>query len=192
MNKQKHYYAVSGLVVVGALITYFVLRAVYQLPVAASAEADTIDFVFDVYFGLIAFFFALIMAFLLYSVVVFRREPGDMTDAAHIHGHTGLEIAWTAVPLLIVIGLGAWGTVTLRDLISPNPGEMAVKVIGQQWSWRFEYPEYDDFASAELVLPVDQPVLLEMETEDVLHSFWVPEFRVKQDLVPGQTDSAAF
>jgi cytochrome c oxidase subunit 2 len=70
-------------------------------------------------------------------------------------------------------------------MIQERPDEMVVKVIGRQWSWSFAYPEHEDIVSADLVLPVNQPILLKMTSEDVLHAFWVPEFRVKQDLVPG-------
>ena len=192
MGNTKHLTIVGILVIIASIVTYFVLQAVYQLPLAASTEADILDNMFNVYFGLIAFFFTLIMVFMLYSVVVFRRQPGDDSDGAHIHGHTGLEIAWTIVPTAIVIILAVWGTTTFNQLVSAKEGEMVVSVIGRQWSWSFEYPAQENLASSQLVLPVNQPVLLEMEAEDVLHSFWVPEFRVKQDLVPGRVTTLRF
>ena len=186
MSNRKHIYAVSALVVVGAIVTYFGLTALYKLPVGASTEATTIDQMFGVYFGLIAFWFALIMVFMLYAVVVFKRKPGDTEDAAHIHGNTAVEILWTVVPLILVVALGVWGATTLKALTSEKEGEVIVRVTGQQWSWSFEYPESDNVVSGDLVLPVNQPILLKMRANDVLHSFWVPEFRVKQDLVPGR------
>ncbi|MCP4429004.1 MAG: cytochrome c oxidase subunit II [Chloroflexi bacterium] len=192
MNKQKHLYTVSGLVVIGAIAAYIVLRALYKLPIAASAEAGSIDTMFTVYFGLIAFFFALIMVFMLYAAFVFKREPGDMTDAAHIHGNTTLEIVWTVIPFLIVLGLGIWGMVTFNDLVSAKENEIAINVTGSQWSWNFEYPEHNDVVSPQLYLPINQPVVLKMTATDVLHSFWVPEFRVKQDLVPGYEQELRF
>ncbi len=192
MNKQKHIYAVSGLIVIGSLVTYFVLRAIYKLPKAASAEAGVIDNMFTVYFGLIAFFFALIMVFMLYAVTAFRRQPDDMEDAAHIHGNTTLEIVWTVLPVLLVIGLGIWGMVTFNDLVSAKSDEIVINVTGAQWSWSFEYPEHENVVSPQLLLPVNQPVVLKMNSKDVLHSFWVPEFRVKQDLVPGYEQELRF
>jgi cytochrome c oxidase subunit 2 len=186
MRNRKDLLAATGLVIVVTLILYFVLRAIYQLPVAASDEADRIDVMFRVYFGLIAFMFSLIMVFMVYAVFAFRRQPGDTQDAAHIHGNTTLEILWTILPLALVIGLGVWGTTTLNALNREEANEMVVRVTGQQWSWSFGYPAYGDITSAELVLAVDQPVVLEMTSRDVLHSFWVPEFRVKQDLLPGR------
>ena len=103
-----------------------------------------------------------------------------------------LEIGWTVIPVIIVVGFGFYGMFVLNDVTAARPEEMVVKVTGQQWSWSFEYPEQDDVKSAALVLPVNQPVKLEMESTDVLHSFWVPEFRVKQDLVPGQVTELRF
>ena len=140
------------------------------------------------HFILISFLFALVVVFLLYSVVVFRRRPDEPEDVEgdHFHGHTGLEIVWTIIPLMLVVVFGVWGARLLTDIIAPDEDEITINVVGQQWSWRFEYPEHGDITSDELVLPVHQPVRLEMTSIDVLHSFWVPEFRVKQDLVPGQ------
>ncbi|MCP5095605.1 MAG: cytochrome c oxidase subunit II [Chloroflexi bacterium] len=192
MGNKRHLVNVSVLVVVASVLVYFGLSAFYQLPKKASTEAVIIDNMFNVYFGLIAFFFTLIMVFMLYSVFVFRRKPGDTEDAAHIHGHTGLEIAWTLIPVIIVVTLAIWGTMTFNELVSAKDGEMVIEVVGQQWSWSFAYPEQEDISSAELVLPVNQPVVLEMESTDVIHSFWVPEFRVKQDLVPGQMTTLRF
>lgn len=185
MKYGKHFVAVTVLVAVLFVIVYVLLTAIYQLPVAASAEAVDIDALFDAHFFLISFLFALVVGFMLYSIIAFRRRPGDDSDGDHFHGHTGLEIAWTIVPLGLVIFFGVWGAQLLGDITEAKDNEMVVHVIGQQWSWIFEYPELDDLRSNELVLPVDQPILLEMESLDVLHSFWVPEFRVKQDLVPG-------
>ncbi|MFQ5398159.1 MAG: cytochrome c oxidase subunit II [Anaerolineae bacterium] len=186
MRNRKHLIAVTLIFVVVAALLFVVLSNLYQLPVAASAQAGPIDTMFRAHFIVISVLFSLIMVFVLYSVVVFRRKPGDEEDGPHVHGHTGLEVSWTVLPVILVISFGIWGTTTLNDLVRPDPKEKVVKVFGQQWSWSFEYPDHDSLASAELVLPVNQPILLQMEARDVLHSFWVPEFRVKQDLVPGR------
>ena len=182
----KHLLTVALLVVVGTVITYFVLTAVYQLPAAASEEAGPIDQLFSIHFALISLLFALIVGFMLYSVVVFRRKSED-EQGADFHSHTALEIVWTIVPLVIVIALGIFSAFMLAEITEARPNEMNVEVKGRQWSWVFSYPENEDIGfSSTLVLPVDQTVRLLMTTDDVLHSFWVPEFRVKQDLVPGQ------
>lgn len=187
MGKIKHYIGVLATIIVLTAVVYIGLISIYKLPPAASAQAGPIDTMFSVHFMLISFLFALIMAFMLYSAVFFRRKDGDEEDGPHVHGNTILEIAWTVIPLIIVIAFGIWASTVFADLLRPNPDEMVVKVTGQQWSWTFEYPEQGGFSSNELYLPIDQPILLEMEAADVIHSFWVPEFRVKQDLVPGHT-----
>jgi cytochrome c oxidase subunit 2 len=128
----------------------------------------------------------LILGFILYSVFAFRLKDGDEEDGAHFHSHTVLEVVWTIIPLIVVIVLGIWAAFILGVVTAEEPDEMAVEVAGRQWSWAFSYPDYPDIGvSQELVLPIDRPVRLEMKSDDVLHSFWVPEFRVKQDLLPG-------
>jgi cytochrome c oxidase subunit 2 len=184
MGKFKHPIAVAALTLITAVGLYFLFTWMFTLPEPASAQAGPIDTLFQSHFIMMAILFALIMVIMLYSVAVFRRRPDDTEDGPHIHGNTGLEIAWTVIPTLVVLGFGIYGTVVLSDITSQQDDEMTISVISQQWAWGFEYPEAD-IRSARLVLPVDQPVLLELESRDVLHSFWVPEFRVKQDLVPG-------
>ncbi len=192
MGKYRHFIIVSVLIVLTTLVLkYLVFGPMFRLPVAASAESGPIDTMFEGHFWMISFLFALIMVIMLYTVVVFRRKPGDETDGPHVHGNTTLEIIWTVVPIFAVIGFGVWGAIVLRDLLQAKPNEMVVEVIGKQWEWSFSYPE-QDVSSTQLVLPVGQPIVLEMTSTDVLHSFWVPEFRVKQDLVPGRTTVLRF
>lgn len=181
-----HLLIVAALVVATSVLIYFVLDAIYQLPTAASDEAGPIDQLFDAHFIMIAFLFSLIMVFMVYSVFAFRRKEGDDTDGVHFHGNTTLEIGWTVVPLIIVLGFGVWGAVVLGDVTEVRDNEMVVNVTGVQWAWSFSYPDYEQVGNTpELVLPVNQTIRLRMNSDNVLHSFWVPEFRVKQDLVPG-------
>ncbi len=184
MGKLRHTISVLVLTAITTVGLYFLFEWMFRRPMAASAQAGPIDTMFQSHFIMMALLFALIMVIMLYAVVVFRRRPGDEEDGPHIHGHTGLEIAWTIIPTIVVVGFGIYGTVVLADITKAQDNEMVVSVIGQQWSWSFEYPD-QDVKSNRLVLPVNQPVRLDLESTDVLHSFWVPEFRVKQDLVPG-------
>ena len=184
MGKFKHGISVAVLTLISAVGLYFLFDWMFTRPKAASAQAGPIDTLFQSHFIAMAILFALIMVIMLYAVVVFRRRPDDEEDGPHIHGNTGLEIAWTIIPTIIVVGFGIYGTIVLGNITSEQENEMVVSVIGEQWAWSFEYPE-QDVKSNRLVLPIDQPILLELESKDVLHSFWVPEFRVKQDLVPG-------
>ncbi len=185
MNRNMRHFAIIGvLVIIGALVMDKLLIAVLPLPTPSSAQAEGVDFLFRLHMGLISFFFSLIVVFVIYSIVVFRARKGDEGDGEYIHGHTTLEIVWTVVPLIIVIYLGFLGTKVLGEVTQAQPDEKVIQVTGFQWGWRFEYPE-EGITSTTLVLPKDQPIRLEMQSEDVIHSFFIPEFRVKQDLVPG-------
>lgn len=186
MGRLKHAIIIAILVALSALGLRALFVYIFALPVAASAEAGPIDSMFNGHFWAISILFALIMVLMLYSAFVFRRREGDETDGPHMHGNTALEIGWTIVPTFVVLGFGVWGAITLNDITSPKANEMTVNVTGKQWVWSFSYPESDNILSGELVLPVDRTTVLKMRAEDVLHSFWVPEFRVKQDLVPGK------
>lgn len=181
----RHFVIVGILVIVVAVLTYVGLDAAGLMPVPASAQAAPIDWLWDLQVKIIAFLFALIVVPMVYSLLFFRRRKGDTTDAAHIEGNTKLEIVWTVIPLIIVVGLAFIGAQNLGEIRRVDPNAMVVNVTGFQWGWRFDYPDYG-ITSTELYLPVNKQVLLKMTSTDVLHSFWVPEFRVKQDLVPGR------
>ena len=172
------------LVVVFTALGLLVLRTDLLLPEAASAQAVPIDELFSLHFIVIAFLFALIVGLIVYSVFAFRRKKDDMEDAVHIEGNTTLEIAWTVVPLVVVLAFAMIGSTTLAKTMQMDPKALEVKVTGRQWAWSFEYPDYQ-ITSTELVLPVNKQTLLRLTSEDVIHAFWVPEFRVKQDAVPG-------
>jgi cytochrome c oxidase subunit II len=181
----RHFVVVGILVIAVTVLTYMGLDSAGLMPVPASAQAVPIDWLWDLQVKIIAFLFALIVVPMIYSLLFFRRRKGDTTDAVHIEGNTNLEIAWTVVPLIIVLGLAYIGAENLAETRRADPNAMEVRVTGFQWGWRFEYPEYG-ITTNELYLPVNRQVVLKMTSTDVLHSFWVPEFRVKQDLVPGR------
>jgi len=163
------------------------------LPHAASKQAGRIDFVFWFVTAICIAIFALVAAVILYAVFKFRAQPGEDADGPPIHGHTGLEIAWTAVPAALVTAISIASAVVLAknehiphasaasDPLSP----LVVKVTAQQFAWSFQYPAFGDLTSATLELPIDVTVKLRITSVDVNHSFWVPEFGQKQDAVPG-------
>ena len=186
MGRLRHVIIIAILVALSTVGLRALFSVILALPRASSAEAGPIDALFNGHYWMIAFLFSLIMVMMLYSVFVFRRQDGDETDGPHIHSNTKLEIGWTIVPTAVVLAFGVWGAVALNEITSPKPNEMTVNVTGKQWVWSFAYPEQGDIASSELVLPIDRTIVLKMRAEDVIHSFWVPEFRVKQDLVPGR------
>ena len=184
----RHFVIVGILVVIMAILTYIGLDSAGLMPVQASTEAVDIDWMWNLEVIAISFLFSLITVPLVYSLIVFRRKKGDTTDAEHMEGNTRLEITWTIIPLFIVLAYAYIGAVNLADTRRVDPEAMVVKVTGLQWSWTFEYPPVNGLAvvSDQLHLPVGKQVLLRMTSNDVIHSFWVPEFRVKQDLVPGR------
>jgi cytochrome c oxidase subunit 2 len=179
-----HFIIVGILVIVSTLLMGFGLINADLFPTQASEQAVAIDQLFHIHIWLISFFVSLIVVFILYSLVVFRRRRGDESDGAYFEGNAKLEMYWTVIPLIIVIGLAVYGAGALSDVERRDPGALEVNVIAQQWSWRFEYPE-TGAVSNQLYLPVNRQVLLRMSSQDVIHSFWVPEFRVKQDVLPG-------
>jgi cytochrome c oxidase subunit II len=187
MKNRKHFIIVAVLIVISTLALRWVLSIIFANPIAASAEAISIDTLSNAHYWMISFLFSLIMVFMLYAAVVFRRDPDDQEDGPHVHGNTMLEIVWTVIPLIIVIAFGVWGAIMLNDITRADNVDMRVGVEAEQWSWSFNYPEQGGFTSPELVLPVNHQIMLEMRTKDVIHNFWVVEFRVKQDLLPGST-----
>ncbi len=187
----RHFVIAGALVLLVAFATYFGLTSLGLMPVAASAQAGSfsqvgsIDWLWNLQVIAISFLFSLIVVPMAYSLVVFRRKKGDTTDAEHIEGNTTLEITWTVIPLFIVLMFAYFGAFSLREVNRLDPNAMEINVTGFQWAWKFEYPQYG-VVSKELYLPVNKQILLKMQSSDVIHSFWVPEFRVKQDVVPGR------
>jgi cytochrome c oxidase subunit II len=155
------------------------------LPDSASDEAGRIDFIFWFVTAICVFIFAIVAAVLIYAVFKFRAQPDDDSDGPPIHGHTGLEILWTAIPTVLVTAIAIVSAIVLakNDAAGANP--LKVDVFAQQFFWSYSYPGYSNKKSTILRLPVDRSVVLTMHAKDVIHSFWVPEFRQKQDLVPG-------
>jgi cytochrome c oxidase subunit 2 len=188
MRSLKHGFGAAIFIVALAALAWFVLDVRFLLPLQAAEQAKPIDWLFNFQFKLMAVMFGLIGGLLLYSVVFFRRKKGDETDGPHITGNTPLEIVWTAIPLAIVIGLALLGAQNLSETQRIDPRALEVKVTARQWSWTFEYPAYG-IVSDQLILPVNQQVLFKLTATDVIHSFWVPQWRVKQDAVPGKDES---
>ena len=181
----RHFVIVGISVIIMAALTYAGLNSAGLMPIEASAQAVSIDSLWNYELIAMSFLFALIVVPIIYSLIIFRRKKGETGDGEHIEGNTRLEIAWTVIPLFMVIGLAYMGAYSLGEVRRVDPNAMVVKVTGIQWAWKFEYPDLG-VISKELYLPVNKQVILKMESTDVIHSFWVPEFRLKQDIVPGR------
>ena len=203
------------------------------LPTAASDEAFLVDGLFNTMMTISVGIFLIVEGVLIFSAIRYRRRKGDDSDGEPTHGNVPLEILWTAIPAIIVIGLsvysfevynsiggikpdnvqespiasqttsipGAAIAATLdenpdvRNIATPgNQGtaaDLVVKVTGLQYAFLFNYPESNVF-SGELHVPIGREVYLDMAANDVIHAFWVPEFRLKQDLIPGRQTELRF
>ena len=192
------------------------------LPADASANAPVYDELFKVLFSIGSILFIGIVGLILYSLVRFRRRAGETGDGAAIEGNLPLEIVWTAIPAVVVLFVGiysydiydrmggmtplndhsmhgmqhsderTWGGISPVSLegdggITPLP----VDVTAMQFAFIFHYPD-SDITSGELHVPVGQPIALQMKALDVIHAFWVPQFRLKQDVIPGQPTLLSF
>ncbi|UJA20625.1 cytochrome c oxidase subunit II [Thermoleophilia bacterium SCSIO 60948] len=147
----------------------------------ASTAAGPIDTLLDVMIVISSYVFMIVMVPLAYALWRWRAKPGDESDGEPIHGNTRLEIAWTAIPTIIVLSAAIYSWIVLED-IEAAEDPLPIEVTAQQYAWSFSYPEEGKVAE-ELHVPVGQQIALELRTLDVIHSFWVPEWRIKRDLV---------
>jgi cytochrome c oxidase subunit II len=164
---------------------------IHWFPAADSTQADKIDTLWDVLLIASVPIFVLVTVVVLFSVVEFRMRPGEESlDGPPIHGNTRLEVIWTAVPAVLIVGLVAYAYVVMHDIeAAPAAGkERVVAVTGQQFAWTFAYNENGKrFSTSQLYLPAGQSVKFDLRAKDVIHDFWVPDFRMKLDAVPGIT-----
>jgi cytochrome c oxidase subunit 2 len=166
--------------------------SIHWFPSADSTQADKIDTLWDVLIIATVPVFVLVTVIVLFSVLEFRMRPGEENlDGPPIHGNTRLEVIWTALPAILIVGLVTYAYIVLHDIekapAAGNP-ERQVTVTGQQFTWTFAYNEGGKkFTSAQLYLPVGESVKFDVTSKDVIHDFWVPDFRMKIDAVPGIT-----
>jgi len=200
----------------GAIIV--TLFAPVLLPPQASVQAQRTDSLFTILLLLGGIVFFLVEGLLVYSIFRFRARPNDVTDGPSIHGNTTLEIVWTIIPSITVVILAILSFVVWQansapqddvNLVEGQP--MQVKVIGARYAWSFEYvtPQERPLAEGETLAEgeetprvafttnqlhtyVGQHVKLDMNTRDVIHSFWIPAMRLKQDVMPGKTTEIRF
>jgi len=175
----------AGIGIVIAILVSLAAVLIPWLPTSASKQMDRIEFVYWFATVICIGIFALVMAVIVYSVMAFRSPPEDDSDGPSIHGDTRLEIAWTVVPAILVIAIGVVSAVVLSQNGNAGTNPLTIKVYAQQFAWAFTYPENGDLKSSELVMPLGRTIDFQMESADVIHSFWIPEMGQKQDLVPG-------
>lgn len=177
---------VVGAIAISAILVV-VSYAIDWFPTAASTSAGEVDTLYHVLTVVSIAVFMLVMTVALYSVWRFRARPGDLSDGAPIHGNTRLEVIWVAIPFIMVTALAGYGAKVLADEEASHPNEIAIRVIGQQFAWHFQYENRGNFQSDFLYLPKDQPVKFDIVSRDVIHEFWVPSWRIGEDAVPGTT-----
>ena len=157
-------------------------------PDVASTVASGVDYLYFFLTAVSAFFTALIFVLILYFAVKYRRGPGrraEQLPADQEHRGIPLEIAWTVVPFVITLVMFTWGS-SLYIANSRVPDQaMNIYVVGRQWMWKIQHPNGRREIN-ELHVPIGQPVKLTLASQDVIHSFYIPAFRVKQDVVPGR------
>jgi cytochrome c oxidase subunit II len=157
-------------------------------PIPASEQAGPIDTLWDVLLIASVPVFVLVETIVLYCAIKFRMRPGEeLKDGPPIHGNTKLEIIWTAIPAILLVGLCTYAYVVLTDIEKAEANSMNVRVVGEQFTWNFYYRGEggDEIASPQLYLPANTPVNFTVQSKDVIHDFWVPAFRMKIDAVPG-------
>lgn len=186
-----------GWTVVAALIAtaigIFLSYVIHWFPVQASTQARNTDTLYHVLVIASVPIFVLVVTVILFSVWQFRMKPGqELEDGPPIHGNTRLEVIWTAVPALILLGLVSYSFVVLHDNEKkPSGPEMVVNVTGQQFAWSYSYPSSvtggAPLETTQLYVPDNESVYFAIHSKDVIHAFWIPAFRLQIDAVPGIT-----
>lgn len=212
---------IAGILI--TLISLWVGQNNHLLPEQASLQAPLVDNFFNVMVAIGTALFLVVQGAILIAVIKFRRRRGDNSDGEPMEGSFPLEILWTIIPGIIVIGLGIYSVDVYTemggmDAISHHgmshesmmteaksnpigigstpvnegkPPALVVNVTGMQYAWLFNYPD-KNVDTGELHVPIGQDVLLNISANDVIHSFWVPQFRLKQDAIPGQATQLRF
>src|SRR5436190_15364178 len=177
--------------IIAAIVVLTVVMAVPMTQIhwngtEASTQAHDIDTLLNVMIILSCFVFSIVLVMLGYCVWKYRAKPGDESDGEPIHGNTKLEITWTVIPTVIVLFGAIYSWIVLGNIESQAADDLKINVTAQQYEWTFNYPQPNGkvVSSKVLVVPDGRQLDLTLTSLDVLHSFWVPEWRIKRDLVP--------
>ena len=181
---------VAGVIAIalGILLSY----EIRWFPVQASAQARNTDHLYHVLVIATIPIFVLVVGVILYCVWQFRMKPGEeLKDGPPIHGNTRLEVFWTALPSVLLLGMVGYSFVVLHDNEKKPAHEIQIGVTGQQFFWSFQYPPSvtggAPINSYKLYLPDNESVYFNMRSKDVIHAFYIPAFRLQEDVVPGIT-----
>jgi cytochrome c oxidase subunit II len=182
--------AIAGLIAIA--IGIWLSFEIHWFPVAASTQAHRTDRLYHVLVIATIPIFVLVVGVVLYCVWQFRMKPGEeFKDGPPIHGNTRLEVFWTALPTVLLLSMVGYSFVVLADNEKKQPNEIQIGVTGQQFFWSFQYPQSvtrgKPINSYNLYLPEGETVEFNMRSKDVIHAFWIPAFRLQEDVVPGIT-----
>ncbi len=161
----------------------------FWMPPQVSTVARGVDWLFNFILAISVFFFILIVVVMVIFVIKYRRREGQQAESSPSH-NTALEITWTVIPVIIVIVIFFFGFKGFLDMATPPANAYEILVDAQKWKWSFNYP--NGYVDENLHVPVDRPVRLVMSSADVIHSLYVPAFRIKMDVVPGRYSKVWF
>jgi len=159
-------------------------------PPAASSIAESVDHLYYFLTGITAFFSVLIFSIIFYFMIKYRRRPGKPHDP-ETHTSMFLELSWTIIPSLICVVIFVWSSELFVRNNRPPANSREIFVIGKQWMWHIQHPEGPREINA-LHVPVGENIKLTMTSQDVIHGFYIPAFRVKKDVLPGRYTSIWF
>lgn len=159
------------------------------MPVPATEQALVVDRAFHLILTLTVFIYCLVCGTVVYSLFRFKsRTAGDQGAGFHHSRGWRIEGVWIFATTLLTLWLAYYGSMELRELLGKPEADLDVQVTASQYSWEFYYPKFNQVA-ARMALPLGKRVRLSITSKDVVHSFWVPEFRTKQDALPGRVST---
>ena len=184
MSPRRHFLTAGAVWVVLSVLGVVLVAGIQIIPVIASREAEIENSAFVLLTAASVPVLMLVVVGLAYTALRFRATD-EMADGPPIHGHAGFQAVWLGISLMLVLGLFAYGAIGLVEIRGAQTADFEVNVSAEQWAWHYEYPA-TGVKSTELHIPVDRRVHLTITSIDVIHSFWVPAFGIKQDAVPGR------
>jgi cytochrome c oxidase subunit 2 len=160
-------------------------------PEQASTMAGRVDALYFFLLGVSLFFSVAIFTAVIYLAIKYHHRAGEAHAPGLVNDNIYLEITWTVIPLALTMVMFVWGASLYFSMSRPPDNSLEIFVVGRQWMWKFQHPDGQREIN-ELHVPLGQPVKLVIASEDVIHSFYVPVFRVKQDAVPGRYTTVWF
>src|SRR5271155_5594602 len=188
MSRQRSILLAVVLALIAIAIGIWLSYTIHWFPPEASVQAHNTDRLYHVLVIATIPIFVLVVTVILYSVWQFRMKPGEeLKDGPPIHGNTRLEVLWTTIPAILMLGMVGYSFVILHDNEKKPAHEIQIGVTGQQFYWSFQYPPSvtggATINSYDLYLPDNEPVYFNMRSKDVIHAFYIPAFRLQEDVV---------